>query len=64
MVGGVGGAIVLLRTPQITFMHLVPWLLLVASLLFWVSGPASRWLRRRSETPHEPRTPPMFTSFC
>jgi uncharacterized membrane protein YfcA len=63
VVGGIGGAIVLLRTPQITFMHLVPWLLLVASLLFWVSGPVSRWLRRRSDTPHAPRTPPMFVLF-
>src|ERR1700678_2733129 len=26
--GGVSGAIVLLRTPQVTFMHAVPWLLL------------------------------------
>src|SRR5579863_9717097 len=42
VLGGVGGAIVLLRTPQVTFMHLIPWLLLVASLLFWVSGPISR----------------------
>jgi uncharacterized membrane protein YfcA len=63
VVGGVAGAIVLLRTPQITFMHLVPWLLLVASVLFGVSGPVSHWLRRRSDTPHVPRTPPMFILF-
>ena len=49
IVGGIGGAVVLLHTPQITFMHMVPWLLLVASLLFWISGPISRWLRRRSD---------------
>src|ERR1700690_4486140 len=48
VLGGIGGAIVLLNTKQITFLHLVPWLLLVASLRFGISGPVSRWLRRRS----------------
>jgi uncharacterized membrane protein YfcA len=63
VVGGIGGAIVLLRTPQITFMHMVPWLLLTASVLFGISGPVSRWLRRRSDQPHVARTPPMFLLF-
>lgn len=63
VVGGVGGAVVLLLTPQITFMHMVPWLLLVASVLFGVSGPVSRWLRRRSVRPHVPRTPPIVVLF-
>jgi uncharacterized membrane protein YfcA len=63
VLGGIGGAIVLLRTPQITFMHLVPWLLLAASVLFWISGPVSRWLRRRSAEPHVARKPPMFILF-
>src|SRR5271167_5253163 len=34
ILGGVSGAIVLLKTRQLTFLHMVPWLLLVASLLF------------------------------
>jgi uncharacterized protein len=55
VMGGVGGAVVLLRTKQVTFLHLVPWLLLIASLLFGISGPVSRWLRRRSNQPHEER---------
>ena len=55
VVGGVSGAVVLLKTKQLTFLHLVPWLLLVASLLFGISGPVSRWLRRRSNQPHEER---------
>lgn len=63
VLGGVGGAIVLLRTPQVTFMHLVPWLLLVASLLFWVSGPVSRWLRRRTAEPHSPHSPAVLPLF-
>jgi uncharacterized membrane protein YfcA len=49
VLGGVSGAVVLLKTKQITFLHMVPWLLLVASLLFGISGPVSRWLRQRAE---------------
>ena len=63
IVGGIGGAVVLLRTPQITFMHMVPWLLLTASALFGISGPVSRWLRRRSDQPHAERMPSMVTLF-
>lgn len=63
VVGGVGGAVILLRTPQITFLHLVPWLLLGASVLFGVSGPVSRWLRRRSNRPHVQHTPPILILF-
>jgi uncharacterized membrane protein YfcA len=46
LVGGLAGAIVLLRTGQATFLALVPWLLLLAAGLFAVSGPVSDWLRR------------------
>src|ERR1039457_1114762 len=63
IVGGIGGAVVLLRTPQITFMHMVPWLLLTASVLFGISGPVSRWLRRRSAEPHVVRAPAMIPLF-
>jgi uncharacterized membrane protein YfcA len=59
IIGGIGGAMVLLRTPQITFMHLVPWLLLTASVLFGISGPVSRWLHHRTEVPHLSHPPPM-----
>src|SRR5487761_1962873 len=47
LLGGTAGAVVLLNTPQRTFMRLVPWLLLVAALIFAASGPVSRWLQRR-----------------
>ena len=50
ILGGISGAVVLLKTRQITFLHMVPWLLLVASLLFGISGPVSRWLRVRAES--------------
>ena len=45
LLGGLTGAIVLLRTGQVTFMALVPWLLLLAAGLFAASGPVSSWLR-------------------
>jgi uncharacterized membrane protein YfcA len=64
VLGGISGAVVLLNTKQITFMHMVPWLLLVASLLFGISGPVSRWLRRRSAEPHAPRNPAAIPLFC
>ena len=46
--GSVAGAEVLLHTGQLTFLRLLPWLLLFAALVFWASGPVSRWLRARA----------------
>ncbi len=34
LIGGTVGAVVLLSTPQMTFLHLVPWLLLAAASIF------------------------------
>jgi uncharacterized membrane protein YfcA len=48
LVGGLAGGIVLLHTGQTTFLALIPWLLLVAALLFAASTPISKWLQRRS----------------
>ncbi len=47
LLGGTAGALVLLNTPQRTFLHLVPWLLLIAASIFALSGPVSRWVARR-----------------
>ena len=63
IVGGITGAIVLLHTRQITFLRIVPWLLLVASLLFGISGPVSRWLRARSAHPHIQKPPAIIPLF-
>jgi uncharacterized membrane protein YfcA len=63
ILGGVSGAVVLLNTRQITFLHMVPWLLLVASLLFGISGPVSRWLKTRSAEPHIKRAPKRMPLF-
>ena len=65
LLGGTAGALVLLHTPQLTFLHMVPWLLLVAATIFAASGPVSRWLERRKGTiagglAHPPRRLPVF----
>jgi uncharacterized protein len=53
LIGGTIGAIVLLNTPQTTFLRLVPWLLLVAATLFAISRPILRWLDHRAVTRHQ-----------
>ncbi len=64
IIGGTAGAVVLLNTPQMTFLHMVPWLLLVAASIFAASGPVSRWLEHRKSTTrggfHPPRRLPVF----
>jgi len=66
LIGGTVGAVVLLSTPQMTFLHLVPWLLLVAASIFALSGPVSRWLARRRGSivgaTHPPRRVVIFFS--
>jgi uncharacterized membrane protein YfcA len=61
--GGGGGAIVLLNTPATTFLRLVPWLLLVAALIFALSGPVTKRLKsvfgvRSSSASEEGETAP------
>lgn len=52
LLGGVLGAQVLLRTPQSTFMRLVPWFLLLGTLLFVFSRRITGWLRARTTALH------------
>lgn len=47
LLGGVLGAILLLRTEQSTFQRLIPYLLLVATLLFTFGGAVAVWIRSR-----------------
>ena len=64
LLGGTAGAIVLLNTPQTTFLHLVPWLLLVAALIFAASGPVTRWLdKRKGKTAAQLYPPRRFPIF-
>jgi len=58
LIGGTAGAVVLLITPQRTFMKLVPWLLLTAALIFTLSRPVTRWLERRKAEQHRHETLP------
>jgi uncharacterized membrane protein YfcA len=46
LVGGLVGALILLRTPSKTFDAIVPWLLLVGTLVFAFGARAGVWLRR------------------
>ena len=46
--GGLTGAILLLSTPSSLFDGIVPWLLLLASLVFAFGGRLSAWLRRHA----------------
>ena len=71
LIGGTAGSLVLLNTPQRTFLHLVPWLLLISALIFAFTGPVSRWLAHRkgdhAASPHPPRRLPVFlatTAVC
>ncbi len=61
--GGTAGAVVLLNTPQKTFMALVPWLLLVAATIFALSGPVSRWIERRKQSVVHRGAPPRGVIF-
>ena len=61
VLGGVLGGEVLLHTAQRTFMHMFPWLMLVGTVIFAISGPVSKWIRRRAKhedvEPYIPRVP-------
>jgi len=64
--GGTCGALVLLNTPQTTFLHLVPWLLLLAASIFAATGPVSRWLARRASAAGAQKQPPrlLYVFLC
>ncbi len=57
ILGGVSGAWVLLHTGQVTFSHLIPWLMLGGTTLFGISGPVSKWIKKRAAHPHAQHTP-------
>jgi uncharacterized membrane protein YfcA len=44
--GALIGALILLKTPQATFLSMVPWLLLAATVLFTASPPIARFFRK------------------
>jgi uncharacterized protein len=64
VLGGVCGAEVLLHTAQRTFLHLIPWLILVGTVIFGISGPVSKWLRRRATREDVESYIPRFPLAC
>ncbi|HLJ58008.1 MAG TPA: sulfite exporter TauE/SafE family protein [Chthonomonadaceae bacterium] len=57
LLGGILGAMLLLRTPAGLFANLVPYLILMATLLFMAQEPLSRWQRARSAAAAGPGGP-------
>lgn len=51
VVGGLLGAILLLRTGEDRFARIVPFLVLLATLLFMAQGPLRRWMGRVHDEP-------------
>lgn len=60
--GGIVGAILLLRTPAHTFLRLLPWLMLAATLLF-IIGPRLTKSGQSSEA-RNPRTGAILAAVC
>jgi uncharacterized protein len=51
LVGGIAGAMLLLKTSESTFVHLLPWLLLVATVLFTTGKRLTSKIRATSTSP-------------
>ncbi|MBL4835347.1 MAG: sulfite exporter TauE/SafE family protein [Pseudomonas sp.] len=63
LIGGLGGGIMLLLTSDQVFYRLIPWLLLLATLLFTFSKPLARLVASRSGSPQKPRLGPTGFVF-
>lgn len=57
VIGGVVGSIVLINTDPKTFQTLIPYLLLLATLIFTFGSPFNAWLRKRAKARLNPDTP-------
>jgi uncharacterized membrane protein YfcA len=55
LLGGLAGALLLLHTGEKLFKGLVPWLILLASLLLAIGEPLKKWLGSKSENADNPR---------
>jgi uncharacterized membrane protein YfcA len=64
ILGGIAGALLLLHTPAALFMNIVPWLLLLATILFTVSPRIVPFVRARtSRSPEGKRMMQIVTLF-
>jgi uncharacterized membrane protein YfcA len=52
VIGGLTGAYVLIKTPEHTFLKLVPWLMLFATLMLLFSPRITKWVRSRHHHEH------------
>src|SRR5450432_2611431 len=50
VVGGLGGSYLLLHTPAHTFLHVIPWLMLAATLLFALGPILGTWIVPRKSS--------------
>lgn len=57
MLGGLAGALLLLASGERLFKGLVPWLILLASLLLATGEPLKKWLKSRSDRSDTVRSP-------
>ncbi len=65
LLGGLLGALLLLRTPERVFAALVPWLILFATALFATQGPIAAAMRRLhpARAPHRAHGAPPTTAW-
>ena len=59
LLGGLGGALLLIQLPDSIFEAAVPWLILGATALFLANGPIRRWAFAHASD-HEPEKPPRW----
>ena len=64
LLGGLAGALLLLRTPPERFSLIVPWLVLSATLLFMAQGPVMERIRRRRAARATPEPPLTQHAVC
>jgi len=67
LVGGAGGALLLIWTPSETFARLVPFLIFFATILFMAQEPIMRWLRLETTSDDRRRswwTGAILFQFC
>jgi hypothetical protein len=56
IIGGLVGAVLLLRTPSRVFASIVPYLILFATILFAAQEPLTRWVRREDQETRHAKT--------
>lgn len=63
-IGGIAGSVIMLKTPPNTFMALVPWLLLLANLLFIFGGKITSAFKNRKNAKEISRFRTIMGTIC